>query len=237
MTDDTTQDRTEDRTEDITEDRTEDRSFDSDSSSYVHVDGEVNESNLFRHAFSEELEHCIPNYFLRRCVLDRWILGETPLLSIREAHMQNSLDHHRMKIIDWRTRAQKLKDDGIRLQHILYTNQKVFAFVYAHLLQCVSVFTTKFIHKQFPYIQFHLTDSNTALEAVFHSGGKVIMNKSFHLHPYNLRTGNIAPAIAKIWVRMQVTDFIVDFMYKHRVSLKAKDVLSGLSGLSGLSSK
>lgn len=193
------------------------------------MDQEMEMADRYRQAFLQELKESVPSYFLPRCVLDRWMLGDTPLLSIREAHMQNRLDHPRMTLIDWRTHAQKMQDDALRLQHILYTNQKVFAFIYGHLLQCISVFRTKFVHRRFPLIQFHLVDGSSAMEAVFRSGGKLVVKKSFYLHPFNVVTNKIGVAVAKIWVRMQVTDFNVHFVYEHRVFNKTLSVLTELS--------
>lgn len=191
------------------------------------MDQEMDER--YKQLFLHELKECTPAYFLRRCVLDRWMLGDTPLLSIREAHMQNRLDHPRMILIDWRTHAQKMQDDALRLQHILYTNQKVFAYIYGRLLQCVSVFRTKFVQSKFPSLNFHLLDGSSKMEAVFRGGGKLVVKKSFYLHPYNALTSKIAGPVAKIWVRMQVTDFNVHFMYECRVSNKVLSVLSELS--------
>ena len=119
------------------------------------------------------LEHMtVPDYVLPRTVVDNWLIGSNKTTGLKEIKLQNQKDHPRMKIYDYRSAMSTICDKYLRLQHELYTNQTIFAMVFAYLLQRLHIINSKL---------FTLIQANTPLTASLHEHGKIVLRKDFRV--------------------------------------------------------
>lgn len=152
----------------------------------------------------------IKSYCLPRVVVDKWILGKNPHLGLVECRLQNDRDRYRMKYRDYRNLSQRAGDNFLRLQHILYPSQTIYAIVFAHMLQKLKVFCAQYTLN---HLNLQLLQDADPLSCEMFGNGRIFMNKRFRI--CRITVHGSVQTLLRISASVHISDSTVCFQFEN----------------------